>query len=172
VASTARRYDKATDKWVDRETLYLRVTCWRALAENVERSMIKGDPVVVTGRLSTRMYDVEGGRRASYELEAAAVGFDLSRGTADFKRVVRSAGVTVDEVGPDGLPGGLPDGLSEDEPAGAEVPELTGEPGSAGPDVSIVLTDADAPRPEEETIPEEEAHPTGGRRRRPAPAMA
>jgi single-strand DNA-binding protein len=86
IASTERRYDKGNGRWIDGDSLYLKVTCWRALADNVDRSVVQGDPVIVTGRLYTRAYEVEGQRRSSYELEAHALGLDLSRGVADFTR--------------------------------------------------------------------------------------
>lgn len=106
VASTARRFDRVTNRWADGESLFLKVTCWRGLAENTIASVVKGDPVVVTGRLFTRTYEVAESRRASYELEATAIGLDLNRGRATFKRVSTARAVTVDELGPDGLPTG------------------------------------------------------------------
>ena len=54
VASTARRYDRQDGRWIDGDSLYLKVSCWRQLADNVDRSVVKGDPIVVTGRLYTR----------------------------------------------------------------------------------------------------------------------
>jgi single-strand DNA-binding protein len=87
VASTARRYDRHDGQWIDGDSLYLKVTCWRQLADNVDRSVVKGDPIVVTGRLFTRTYEAEGQRRSSYELEALALGLDLTRGVAAFSRV-------------------------------------------------------------------------------------
>jgi len=89
VASTARRFDREQSTWIDGDSVFLRVTCWRQLAENVYASVRKGDPVVVTGRLATKPYEVEGQRRSSYELEATSVGFDLGRGTGSFTRAVR-----------------------------------------------------------------------------------
>lgn len=86
VASTARRYDRQDGRWIDGDSLYLKVSCWRQLADNVDRSVVKGDPIVVTGRLYTRSYEVEGQRRSSYELEALALGLDLTRGVAQFTR--------------------------------------------------------------------------------------
>ena len=58
VASTARRWDRATGRWSDAGSLFLSVTCWRTLAGNAVASLRKGDPVVVTGRLSTRTYEM------------------------------------------------------------------------------------------------------------------
>lgn len=87
VASTARRLDKETGRWVDGDSLRVRVTCWRKLAEGVGASISVGDPVVVVGRLYTRDWnDSDGNARTSYEMEAVAVGHDLARGRAKFFR--------------------------------------------------------------------------------------
>jgi single-strand DNA-binding protein len=79
MASNERRFDKASGQWVDGDHLYLSVTCWRRLALGVLTSLEKGDPVVVRGRLYTRNYEVEAGKRSAVELEAYQVGPDLAR---------------------------------------------------------------------------------------------
>ncbi|MFC8617101.1 single-stranded DNA-binding protein [Micromonospora purpureochromogenes] len=87
VASTARRLDRDSGRWVDGNSLRVRVNCWRKLAEGVAASVMVGDPVVVAGRLYTRDWtDDAGNHRTLYELEAVAVGHDLSRGRARFLR--------------------------------------------------------------------------------------
>jgi single stranded DNA-binding protein len=87
VASTARRLDRDSGRWVDGNSLRVRVNCWRKLAEGVAASVMVGDPVVVCGRLYTRDWtDDAGNHRTVYELEAVAVGHDLSRGRARFLR--------------------------------------------------------------------------------------
>jgi single-strand DNA-binding protein len=87
VASTARRLNRETGRWVDGNSLRVRVNCWRKLAEGVASSVMVGDPVVVAGRLYTRDWtDAEGTHRTLYELEALAIGHDLSRGRAKFVR--------------------------------------------------------------------------------------
>ncbi|WP_435207196.1 single-stranded DNA-binding protein [Micromonospora sp. bgisy143] len=87
VASTARRLDRDSGRWVDGNSLRVRVNCWRKLAEGVAASVMVGDPVVVCGRLYTRDWiDEAGTHRTLYELEAVAVGHDLSRGRARFLR--------------------------------------------------------------------------------------
>jgi single-strand DNA-binding protein len=79
VASNERRYDRARQQWVDGESLYLPVNCWRQLAENAA-SLVKGDPVIVRGKLRTREWTTEHGeRRSVVELEASAIGPDLAR---------------------------------------------------------------------------------------------
>ncbi|MCW3838644.1 single-stranded DNA-binding protein [Micromonospora yasonensis] len=87
VASTARRLDRDSGRWVDGNSLRVRVNCWRKLAEGVAASVMVGDPVVVAGRLYTRDWtDDAGNHRTLYELEAVAVGHDLARGRSRFLR--------------------------------------------------------------------------------------
>lgn len=88
IGSTARRWDRTSGGWIDGNTLFVNVNCWRSLAENASRSLFKGDPVVVTGRLYSREYTGDDGlRRVTFDLEAAAIGHNLARGTSTFRRV-------------------------------------------------------------------------------------
>jgi single-strand DNA-binding protein len=98
VASSERRWDKASESWVDGDRFTASVNCWRRLAEGARASLVKGDPVVVTGRLSVREYESETGRRYMTEIAATAVGPDLSRCTAEVRRR-RLSGVDVAEQG-------------------------------------------------------------------------
>jgi len=100
VASTARRLDRDTGRWVDGNHLRVRVNCWRKLAEGVAASITVGDPIVVVGRLYTREWtDGDGNPRTSYEMEAVAIGHDLARGKSRFYRNRSSA---VDAIAADG----------------------------------------------------------------------
>jgi single-strand DNA-binding protein len=102
VASTSRRFDREKQQYEDNQTLYVNITTWRAMAENVGASIHKGQPVIVTGRYYMREYRVEEQVRTSYELEATAVGHDLSRGVTTFERRYRTAptvDITRDEQG-------------------------------------------------------------------------
>ncbi|MFD9738320.1 single-stranded DNA-binding protein [Umezawaea sp. NPDC059074] len=80
VLSVARRYDQDAKDFVDGDKLFLHVTCWRRLADEVARALVKGDSVIVTGKLRTRDYELEGERRNVVEIEAVAVGADLRWG--------------------------------------------------------------------------------------------
>lgn len=85
IAATPRRLDRAAGTWGDGETIWFGVTTWRALAEHCASSLKKGDRVVVTGRLTTRSWEVEGGeRRSGLEVDATSVGLELSRGGAAY----------------------------------------------------------------------------------------
>jgi single-strand DNA-binding protein len=138
VASTARRMDRDTGRWVDGNHLRVRVNCWRRLAEGVASSITVGDPVVVAGRLYTRDWtDSEGNLRTTYEMEAVSVGHDLSRGRARFFRTKSAATAAVENpesvekvrgepaapVSEDDAPAVYGDGVPEgDEPVFEELP--------------------------------------------------
>lgn len=101
MASNERRFDKESQQWVDGDSLFVEVACWRRLAFGVNACLAKGDPVVVTGRLYTRGFEVDGKRRSVTEMEAVAVGPDLARCTVSMhrRRDSRSAeATTVDHV--------------------------------------------------------------------------
>jgi single-strand DNA-binding protein len=86
--ATTPRYRKNGD-WVDGNTTWLTVTCWRTLAEHVASSIRKGDPVIVVGRLRTNVWQGQDGPVERLILEAITVGHDLSRGTSAFRRIER-----------------------------------------------------------------------------------
>ena len=87
VAYTARRRDRETGEWSDGPTSFVNVQCWRTLAENVQMSVHKGEPVLVMGRLQVRRFqDPEGAPRTAVEIEAMSIGHDLTRGVAQFSR--------------------------------------------------------------------------------------
>lgn len=94
VISTERRFDKSVGEWVDGRKFSVWVTCWRRLARNVAVSMHKGDEVMVCGRLRTREYEDGGKTRYATELEAYAVGPNLTRAIAEVRRI--KAGEPVD----------------------------------------------------------------------------
>ena len=87
VASTSRRYDSATKSWVDGQTLWVKVSCWRELAANASECVRKTDRVVVWGRVRTEQWKGEdGGQRSDLAIEAEALGHDLAFGVATFVR--------------------------------------------------------------------------------------
>ena len=95
VAMSSRRFDRANERWVDSDTHYFTVTCWRSLARNVVESVQKGMPIVVYGKLRSREVPRPCGEASHImryqDIEAIAVGPDLSRGIATFTRVKREA---------------------------------------------------------------------------------
>jgi single-strand DNA-binding protein len=98
VAWTPRHVSRETGEWVDGQTSFVSVQCWRTLADNVAVCLRKGEPVLVSGRLRVRPYqDKDGAPRIAVEIEANSVGHDLNRGVAHFSRTRRAAGETAAE---------------------------------------------------------------------------
>lgn len=91
VASTPRTFDKASGEWKDGESLFLRCSVWRAVAENVAETLTRGMRVVVQGRLKQRSYETnEGEKRTVCELEVEEVGPSLRYASAKVNRVQRN----------------------------------------------------------------------------------
>jgi single-strand DNA-binding protein len=83
VASTPRTYDKQTQGWKDGESLFLTVSAWRQLGENVAETLHRGMRVIVTGQLKQRSYeDGQGVKRTVYEIDAEDVAPSLRNATA------------------------------------------------------------------------------------------
>lgn len=87
--------DSGTGDWVDAGTTYIDVSCWRTLAANVSESIGKGSAVIVTGRLKSREvdYTVDGreAKRTFFEIEALAIGPDLTRGATQALHIKSAA---------------------------------------------------------------------------------
>jgi single-strand DNA-binding protein len=80
LACTPRRFDRKEQKWVDTATTWFTVSAWRGFGENVAHSIETGDPVIVTGRLVLREWtNAVGEQQSSFEIEATAIGHDLTR---------------------------------------------------------------------------------------------
>jgi len=87
VATTPRRFQRKTGTWVDGDTQWYTVNAWRNLADHCSRSLRRGDPVVVQGRLSQRRYvNKDNVEVISLEVDAVLVGHDLSKGVSAFTR--------------------------------------------------------------------------------------
>lgn len=97
LASTHRKFDRTTKKWIDGETNWYTITSFRQLAINASGSISKGDRITVSGKLRVRDWD--NGERAgtSVEIEADAIGHDLTWGTSTFTRTVMVRDVDEDE---------------------------------------------------------------------------
>nr|WP_248761018.1 single-stranded DNA-binding protein [Pseudarthrobacter sp. SSS035] len=78
IASTPRTFDSASKEWKDGDTLFIRASAWREMAENVAASLTKGSRVVVSGRLKPRTYETKAGeKRTVIELEVDEIGLSL-----------------------------------------------------------------------------------------------
>ncbi|MCX6395505.1 MAG: single-stranded DNA-binding protein [Propionibacteriales bacterium] len=88
--------------WVDGETSWFTVNCWRGLGRNVAESVHKGDAVVVHGRVKVDVWErADQPPSVSWIVEATFVGHDLNRGTTYFAKSTRP--VVAETVQDEGL---------------------------------------------------------------------
>lgn len=93
VASSQRRFDNATQQWVETSTNWYSIAAFRQLAEHAKSSLRSGDSVIVTGRLKIRNWEANGKHGTSVDIDADTIGHDLRWGTAAYARAARSAPV-------------------------------------------------------------------------------
>lgn len=83
IASTPRSYNRQTGKYDDAQTLFMRCSAWRELAEHCAASLSKGMRVIAQGRLQQRSYQAnDGTQRTVIEMQVDAIGPDLRYATA------------------------------------------------------------------------------------------
>lgn len=92
LASTHRRFDEATQTWVDVATNWYSVAAFRQLGEHAKTSLRSGDSVIVTGRMKIRAWENNGKQGTSVDIDADAIGHDLRWGTTAYRRSPRTAG--------------------------------------------------------------------------------
>lgn len=90
VAATERAFDKDSREWKDGDTLFMRCSAWRDLAEHVA-SLGKGTRVIAIGRLKQRSYENKEGQTVqTTELEVDEIGPSLRYATATVTRAQSS----------------------------------------------------------------------------------
>lgn len=109
--STERRYDEAAAEWIDGDEFGIAVVCWQKLGTSVLGLVRKGDPVVITGKLSTRRYEKDGVTDYFTECKAEHVAIDVGRAAGRIRRQE----------------------LSNSSPTAPEAASATAEPAPAAP---------------------------------------
>lgn len=103
LASTQRKFDRTRNEWVDGDTNWYTISAFRQLAANILASVHLGEPVVVTGRLKIRSWQSGDKSGTSIEIDADAVGLDLSWGYTRF--IKGTAVIPADAAPPEAFPG-------------------------------------------------------------------
>jgi len=137
IAQTPRTRNQQSGEWVDDETLWVRASVWRDVAENVAESLTKGMRVVAHGRLKARSFETkEGQQRTNWELDVDEIGPSLRWATAQVNRTPRSGGGGGFGGGGQGAPGGNWGGAPAGGGGGWGQPAPSNDPwgggGSAG----------------------------------------
>lgn len=92
IASTPRIYDKQSGQWRDGEATFLKVECWRQLAEQVAETVTKGMRLIVHGALKPDNYETrEGEKRFGFKIDAEEIGPSLKFASAKVNKMSRDS---------------------------------------------------------------------------------
>lgn len=142
LASTQRRFDRSQERWIDGETNWYTITTFRQLALNAATSIEKGQRVVATGRLRIREWENGEKSGTTIDIEADAVGHDLSWGSTVFTRSI-SSGATATPASDEVTDTAAPDSADADaSAASADAPAATPADAWASP-----LSESEQPAP-------------------------
>jgi single-strand DNA-binding protein len=98
IAWTPRAISKATGEWVDQQTSFASVMCYRKIAENAAKCLRRGDAITLRGTVQVREYaDQTGVKRSSVDVVADSLGHDMSRGLSHYSKVSQHAEQTAEE---------------------------------------------------------------------------
>lgn len=122
LASTQRKFDRVEQKWVDTDTNWYTVTAFRSLAANAIGSILKGQRVIVTGKLRIRDWTTDEKSGTTIEVDADSIGHDLTFGTSVFTRTP-SATATPDTAESAAAAEQIPEGPDAPEPAVDDLAE-------------------------------------------------
>lgn len=93
IASTPRSFNRQSNQWEDGQSLFMRCSAWRDMAEHCARSLSKGMRVIAQGRLQQRSYQAnDGTQRTVVELQVDEIGPSLRYATAQVRRSQQGGG--------------------------------------------------------------------------------
>ncbi|AXH95935.1 single-stranded DNA-binding protein [Ornithinimicrobium avium] len=127
IAVNERRFDPATQQYVQAGVTYYDIICPGSLGANALHSLAIGTPVVAHGRFSVHEWTSETARGARPQVRADSIGVDLTWGTTSYTKGSR----------------GYPE--LEDEYGTATPPQSEGGPADRGPSPDFIDEDDDLP---------------------------
>lgn len=73
-----KRVKDAQGQWVDGDPIYLSVSAWNKMAENVAETLTRlGQRVTVSGHLAQQWWEKDGQKQSKYVIEADTIAVDL-----------------------------------------------------------------------------------------------
>ncbi len=88
-----RRWQNRQTNETEEQVSFFDVTCWNSLAENVSESLVKGNRVIVNGRMEQRNWETQDGdRRSKIEIIADEVSPSLRWASVEVIRNERRSG--------------------------------------------------------------------------------
>lgn len=88
LACSQQKFDRLSRTWKEGETNWYTITAFRSLAIHTAESVHKGERIIVSGELKIRDWDNGERTGTSVEVEAEAIGHDLSWGKSVFTRTI------------------------------------------------------------------------------------
>lgn len=79
--NTPRQMNRQTNEWEDGTTTWLTAEAWGNLAENIAKSLHKGNTIIANGSIKTEEFTVNGEQRTALKLVLNEIGVALSRHT-------------------------------------------------------------------------------------------
>lgn len=87
-----KRVKDASGQWVDGDPIYLGVSAWNKLAENVAETLTrKGQRVTVSGHLAQQWWEKDGEKKSKYVIEADSIAVDLTFSAYDEREAAPKA---------------------------------------------------------------------------------
>lgn len=128
VAQTPRKFDKNSNEFRDQETIFMKCSAWREMAENVAESLTKGSRVVATGFMeATSWEDKEtGAKRTGFQLAVHEVGPSLKWASAQITKNAPQQGGGQQQGGQQQGGWGTPPGQQAPGWAGQGAPQQGG----------------------------------------------
>lgn len=124
LASSRRFFNRMTGEWEDAGTNWYTVSAFRRLAFNANASLRKGEHVVVHGRLKQRPWQAGDKSGIAIEIEADAIGHDLSWGITELQRLGQPSRQAEAADGSADRGGAGEAGTHRDEPGFGDVDEV------------------------------------------------
>jgi single-strand DNA-binding protein len=147
LAINPRRYDRATNTYVDGETSWFNVTAWRKLGLNVVQSVQVGERVIVIGRLRIREWQNESKKGLSADIDATSIGHDLYWGTSSYTKIATASsaerGRDADPAESEWAAPGTGQGFGDGGPAAAPTAGISAYPLGAYDDADLDDSDDD-----------------------------
>ncbi|MDO4899045.1 single-stranded DNA-binding protein [Actinomyces sp.] len=122
--------------WRDGQTIWFTAKSWGPLAENLGRSLHKGDPVVLVGRFSQESWSKGTDEFLTNVLTVSCGGHDLTRGESRFMRIVHASAAP------------------EADQAGTQEPSVTTSSSGSAPTADSALTPDEVSQAVGQTPPE------------------
>lgn len=85
------RVRDASGQWTDGDPVFIDIICNQG-AEHLYESVVKGDSIIVSGRLKQRTWEKDGQKQSAIQIAADSIGVSVRWGTARTQRSIEASG--------------------------------------------------------------------------------